>query len=81
MNFKIILQLLYQIVLFTFYIYHYLVVRSKSFLVETETEEDEANVDVSAGDDESNEGGFRRALRPKTKIQNKNCPIPRMCHG
>ena len=63
------------------YINHYLVVRGKSFLIETETEEDEANVDVSAGYDESNEGGFRRALRPKTKIQNKNCPIPRMCHG
>ena len=33
----------------TLYIHHYLVVRGKSFLIETETEEDEANVDVSAG--------------------------------
>ena len=49
----------------TFCIYRYLVVRGKSFLIETETEEDEAN----AGYDESNEGGLRQALRPKT--QNK----------
>ena len=54
---------------FMIYIYHYLVVHGKSFLVETETEEDEANVDVSAGYDDSNEGGLRQALRPKT--QNK----------
>ena len=47
----------------------YVVVRGKSFLVETETEEDEATVDVSAGYDESNESGFRRALRPQS--QNK----------
>ena len=53
--------------------YHYLVVRGKSFLVETETEEDEGNVDVSAGYDESNESGFIRALRPKT--QNKACAM------
>ena len=53
----------------TFCIYRYLVARGKSFLIETETEEDEANMDVSAGDDESNEGGFRRALRPQS--QNK----------
>ena len=49
------------------YINHYLVVRGKSFLIETETEEDEANVDVSAGDDESNEGVLRRALRPQSQ--------------
>ena len=59
-------------------IYHYLVVHGKSFLVETETEEDEANVDVSAGDDESNESGFIRALKPKA--QNKNwCPDLAFC--
>ena len=58
---------------FMIYIYHYLVVHGKSFLVETETEEDEANVDVSADDDESNESGFIRALRPKT--QNKSCAM------
>ena len=52
------------------YINHYLVVRGKSFLIETETEEDEANVDVSAGYDESNVGGFKRAL--KTRTQNKS---------
>ena len=52
---------------YSFCIYHYLVVRGKSFLVETETEEDDVNMDVSAGYDESNEGGFRRALRPKTQ--------------
>ena len=39
---------------FMIYIYHYLVVRGKSFLVETETEEDDA----------SNEGVFQRALKP-----------------
>ena len=47
----------------------YVVVRGKSFLVETETEEDDVNMDVSAGYDESNEGGLRRALRPQS--QNK----------
>ena len=39
-------------------------------MVETETEEDEANVDISAGYDESNEGGFERPLRPES--QNKS---------
>ena len=51
---------------YTFCIYHYLVVRGKSFLVETETEEDEANV---SGYDASNEGEFIRALKPG--VQNK----------
>ena len=59
-----------------FFIVIYIVVHGKSFLVETETEEDEANVDVSADDDESNESGFIRALRPRA--QNKGCPYCRV---
>ena len=47
---------------FIFDVYHYLVVRGKSFLVETETEEDYANVS-------DNDGSNERALKPG--VQNK----------
>ena len=49
--------------------YLYLVVRGKSFLVETEAEEDEANVSEYDG---SNEDGFR-PKRPK--MQNRCLPF------
>ena len=50
-----------------FFIVIYIVVRGKSFLVETETEEDYANVSDNDGSNE--EGVFERALKPRA--QNK----------
>ena len=59
--------------------FHYLVVRAKNLLVETETEEDEGN-DVYYYDSGLDEG-FRRQGRFKgPKSQNKNgCPSNPLC--
>ena len=59
----------------TFCIYRYLVARGKSFLIETETEEDEADV---PGYDASNEGEFIRALKPggQNKCGHPLCVTP-----
>ena len=58
-----------------FFIVIYIVVRGKSFLVETETEEDEADV---SGYDASNEGEFIRALKPggQNKCGHPLCVTP-----
>ena len=64
-------------ILISFCIYHYLVVRGKSFLVETETEEDYANVSDNGGSNE--EGIFERALKPRAQNKGACSSGSRLC--